>query len=180
MTNLIPPAAKKQLVRLYWIRLISALAILWAVALLVSFLLMYPTYLLISGTSAAYAETAASVVERTDTFNEMVAELDKSNQEAKNIVRSAEQVKLSTLLSDIWLVNGLGVEVSGVNLSRDVKGWAPIGLTGDAINRQALASFRDRIEALPYVEQVNLPIENLATNQDIDFTITVIVNQDNL
>ncbi len=180
MTNLIPPESKKQLVRLYWIRLASAWLILWSAALFIGLLLMYPTYLLISGTSAAYAETAANVIERTEAYDKMVAELDTSNQEAKTIVRTTEQVKLSSVLVDIWSVNGQGIEIASVQLSRDLQGLAPIGLTGEAANRQALASFRDRIESLPYVTQVDLPIENLAQNQDIDFTITVTVNPDSL
>ena len=180
MTNLIPPAAKKELVRLYWIRLVSAWTILWAVALCMGALLMYPTYLLINGTSAAYEETAANVTERTEIFDDMVAELDKSNQEAKTIIRSTEQVKLSNLLVDVWSVNGLGVDISAVQLARGVNGLSPIVLTGEATNRQSLAAFRDRIEALTYVEGVDLPIENLAQNQDISFTITVTVNQEKI
>jgi hypothetical protein len=180
MTNLIPPESKKQLVRLYWIRVFSAWSILWSLALLVGVLLMYPTYLLISGISDAYAETAADVVERTEAFDGMVAELDTSNKEAKTIVRSSEQVKLSAFLSDIWSVAGQGVSISSVQLGRDANSIAPIVIAGKAENRQALASFRDRIESLSYVTKVALPIENLATNQDIDFTITVTVNADGL
>jgi hypothetical protein len=180
MTNLIPPESKKQLIRLYLIRVVSAWAILWAAALFIGALLMYPTYLLISGISAAYEQTAAGVIERTEAYDKMVVELDKSNQEAKAIVRATDQVKLSALLLDIWSVNGQGIEISGVQLSRGAQGLAPIGLTGEAADRQALASFRDRIESLPYVEQVNLPIENLAKNQDIGFTITVTVNLETL
>lgn len=180
MTNLIPPEAKKELVRLYWIRVVSAWAILWSVALCVGVLLMYPTYLLISGTSAAYSDTAADVTERTESFNTMLAELDKSNQEAQRIIQSAEDVTLSALLTDIWSVNGSGIDIAGIQLSRGAQGLTPITLRGEAVNRQSLAAFRDRIEALSYVEQVDLPIENLAQNQDIDFTIRITINQDSL
>ena len=177
MTNLIPPESKKQLVRLYWIRLVSAWAILWSVALGVGVVLMYPTFLLITGTSAAYKSTVAGATERTEAYEEMVSELDKSSEEAQRIVRSAESKKLSGLLSDVWSVNGQGIDISGVQLNRDIKGVTPITLTGEAKNRQSLATFRDRIEALPYVEAVELPIGNLAQNQDIQFIVTVTINQ---
>lgn len=180
MTNLIPPESKKQLVRLYRVRLVSAWAILWSAALLIGALLMYPTYMLISGTSAAYAETAASVTERTETFDSMVAELQATNQEAQMIVRSADEAKLSEILTDIWSVNGQGVTISSVQLIRGEQGIQPISLNGEAENRQALASFRDRLESLPYVLEVNLPIESLAQNQDISYTIRVTINSDNL
>ncbi len=180
MTNLIPPQAKTQLVRLYWIRLVSAWAIVWSVAFGIGLLLMYPTHLLITGTSEAYTETAASASERTEVYDEMVKELGTANLQARQIVSGAKQTKLSSILSDVWSVNGQGVEVSTVQLTRVEGELGPISLIGEAANRQALASFRNRLEALPYVASVDLPIENLALNQDIPFTITVEVNQNEL
>jgi len=180
MTNLIPPESKKQLVRLYIVRLMSAWMFLWSVSLFVGASLLYPTYLLITGTSAAYIETAAAVTERTEVYDVIVADLNQSSLEAKLIIRSNQKSSLSNLLEDIWSVNGLGVEIASISLLRSETGIEPIRLTGEASNRQALALFRDRIEALAYVSEVNLPIGNLAENQDIDFTITVSVNSDKL
>jgi len=180
MTNLIPPEAKTELVRLYWIRMVSVWALLWSVLLLVGALLLYPTYLLLTGTSAAYIETVASVSERTEAYDLMVTDLNRSSQEAKTIVQAAGEVSLSGLLQDMWSVNGGGIDIAGVQMARDVDGITPIGITGEAINRQSLALFRDRLEALPYVTKVNLPIENLAENQDITFSILVTINSDNL
>jgi hypothetical protein len=180
MTNLIPPESKKQLVRLYFVRLISVWSLLWSASLLLAALLLYPSYLLITGISAAYVETAASVTERTEVYDSTVEDLNRSGQEAKAIVRANQESPLSDLLQDIWLVNGQGVEIASVKFGRSADGMAPIGLTGEAVNRQALALFRDRLDALPYVTEVNLPIGNLAENQDINFTISVSVNSDNL
>jgi hypothetical protein len=180
MTNLIPPEAKTELVRLYWIRMVSVWALLWSVLLLVGALLLYPTYLLLTGTSAAYIETVASVSERTEVYDLMVADLNRSSQEAKTIVQAASKVSLSDLLQNMWSVNGGGIDIVSVRLARGVDGITPIGITGEAINRQSLALFRDRLEALPYVTEVNLPIENLAENQDITFSIFVTINSYNL
>lgn len=180
MTNLIPPESKKQLVRLYLVRLISVWSLLWSVSLLLAALLLYPSYLLITGISAAYVETAASVSERTEVYDAIVEDLNRSSQEAKVIVQTNQESSLSDLLQDMWSVNGQEVEITSVQLSRNADGVTPIGLTGEAVNRQALALFRDRLDALPYVTEVNLPIGNLAENQDINFTILVSVNSDNL
>ena len=79
MTNLIPPAAKKQLVRLYWMRLVSAWALVWSAALMVGALLLWPTHILITGTIAAYTDTADSVQERTEAYDAMIADLERSN-----------------------------------------------------------------------------------------------------
>jgi len=178
MTNLIPPSAKMEVVKLYRQRLISVYALLWSLALLVGSMLLYPTYLLITGTNAAYTETAAVVSERTEVYNQIVADLGRSNDEAKTIVVLNQEISLSDRLQDVWSVSEQGIEITSVRIDRVVGGIAPIGLTGKAVNRQALALFRDRLMALPYVTEVNLPIENLANNQDITFAIGVVVNPD--
>ena len=49
----------------------------------------------------------------------------------------------------------------------------PVNITGTATDRQSLASFRDRMLAHPLISEVNLPISNLATDKDIQFSITV-------
>jgi hypothetical protein len=150
------------------------------VSLLLGASLLYPTHLLITGISAAYVETAASVTERTEVYDSIVEDLNRSSREAKSIVQASEESSLSDLLQDMWSVNGQGIEISSVTLSRTTDGVAPIQLTGEATDRQALALFRDRLDALPYVTEVNLPIGNLAENQDINFTISVTINSDNL
>lgn len=176
MTNLIPPESKKQLVRLYFVRLVSAWSLLWSVALLVGALLLYPTYLLITGTSDAYAQTAQSVNARTAEYDLMVGELNRSNEEAKSIIKATDAPQFSSLLADIWNANGQGVSINSVDLSAENRVVAPYVLQGVATDRQSLALFRNRLEALPYVTEINLPIENLAGNQDIDFVISVTVN----
>jgi len=176
MTNLIPPQAKKQLVRLYRIRLVSAWAIFWSLTLLVSASLLLPTYLLITGISNAYSESVASAAERTEVYDEMIAVLNQTNQEAKNIIKKSQEPQLSNLLQDIWSVDGQGVGINSVQIQRHEGKINPIRISGEAEDRQALASVRDRIEALPYVTDVDLPIENLAQNQDIIFSITISVN----
>ena len=177
MTNLIPPTAKKELVRLYWIRVVSAWALLWSVCLLIGGALLLPTYVLIAGTSGAYSSTVASATERTEVYDGMVAELELSTQKARRILQKSAEPQLSHFIEDVWKVNGQGVAVNSIKLTRVPEGIGPIIVTGQANDRQTLAAFRDRIEALPYVGDVNLPIGDLAQNQDIIFSITITINQ---
>lgn len=177
MTNLIPPHAKKQLVYAYWIRVVSAWALLWAVSLLVGLLLLWPTYLLISGTNQAYYATALTAGERTTIYDDMTSELAKANDQAKLVIINAQASRISTLLDDIWSQVGPGIAVSGIGINRTNVGVEPITISGEATNRQTLSTFRDQLAALPYVDGVDLPIENLAQNQDINFILTVTINQ---
>ena len=180
MTNLIPPQAKKQLTRIYWFRQLTTWMIVWSIAFCVGLVLLWPTYLLLSGTNAAYTATSASAGERTATYDEMVTKLNQSNAQARLVIINQQAPNLSTIISDVWDQVGSGVSISGINIVRQDKAILPFMVTGEASNRQTLAAFRDRIVALPNVESVNLPIENLAQNQDISFTLTVTYNQQSL
>lgn len=176
MTNLIPPHAKKQIAVTYWMRLLSVWGLLWTCALLVGLLLLWPTYLLISSTNQAYSATVATASERTAAYDEMVAELEKANERAKDIIKNKQTAKLSLFVTDMWKQAGEGTAIKTIFIKRE-EGIAPISISGNATNRQALANFRDRVASLPYVASVELPIENLATNQDISFSLLVTINQ---
>ena len=180
MTNLIPPQAKKQVTHIYWLRQLCAWMIVWSVAFCIGLLLLWPTYLLLSGTNAAYIATAASATERTATFDEMVTELNQSNDQARRVIVNQQAPNLSGIISDVWDEVRVGVSISGISIARQDNLITPFTVTGEASDRQTLAAFRDRIVALPFVESVNLPIENLAQNQDISFTLTVTFNPQGL
>jgi predicted butyrate kinase (DUF1464 family) len=180
MTNLIPPAAKKQIISEYWIRVCSVWVILWSVCLMISASLLWPTYVLIVGSSAAYADSVADASERTAEYEVISQSLSRATTQAQTIIVSDRQTKLSVIFSDITDEAGQGVSVSGVTLSRNDQGIAPVRIQGIATSRQSLAAFKDRLEAIAYVAGVDLPIENLAQSQNIEFNILTTINNDEL
>jgi len=180
MTNLLPPIAKKQIVFEYWIRVVSAWVILWSVCLLISAFVLWPTYILIVGSSTAYADSVADASERTALYEQISQSLSRAAQEAQAIIINERQIKLSTIFADIKNAVGSDVSLSGVSIGREEGGIEPVQVQGVALDRQSLAEFKDRLETIEYVTSVNLPIENLASNQDIEFSISVIINNDSL
>jgi len=180
MTNLIPPAAKKQIVLEYWVRVISVWVIVWAVSLLVSAFVLLPTYVLIVGSSAAYADSVADASERTAAYESISTTLTQASKQAQVVVVNARQPQLSAVFADISNTATQGIELVGVSIDRTDTGLGSIAVRGEATDRQALAMFRDRLEALSYVESVDLPIENLAENRDIEFSLSILVSTQSL
>lgn len=180
MTNLIPPTAKKQIVVEYWVRVCSVWVILWSVCLMISAVLLWPTYVLIVGSSTAYADSVADASERTAEYESISQSLSRASKQAQTIVVSERQPNLSLIFADITAVSGQGVGVSGVTLNRNDQGVAPVQVQGEASSRQSLAAFKDRLESILYVAGVDLPIENLAQNQDIEFNLTININNEAL
>ena len=180
MTNLLPPTAKKQIVFQYWIRVFSVWVILWSVCLMISAALLWPTYILIVGSSAAYAGSVDDASERTAEYESISLSLSQATKQAETIISKERQTKLSAIFTDIEDASGQGVVLSGVTVNRNTSEIDPVKVQGVATNRQSLAEFKNRLETIPYVAGVDLPIENLAENQDIIFTISVTINNDAL
>jgi len=180
MTNLLPPAAKKQIVFEYWVRVFSVWVILWSVCLLISAIVLLPTYVLIVGSSEAYADSVMDASERTEQFESISQMLSQATKQAQTIIINDRQTKLSAIFTDVENAAGLGVDLSGITVNRNKSDIDPVRVQGIAPNRQSLAAFKNRLETIPYVASVDLPIGNLAENQDIVFTISVIINSDAL
>lgn len=147
---------------------------------MISAVLLWPTYVLIVGSSEAYADSVADASERTAQYEAISQSLARATKQAQTIVISHRQTNLSLVFTDFNSAAGQGVNVSGVSLKRDDDGVAPVRIQGVASSRQSLAAFKDRLEAIAYVASVDLPIENLAQNQDIEFNLLVTINNDAL
>ena len=176
MTNLLPPAAKKQVIREYWLRMGSAWVMLWSVSLLVGAVLLWPTYVLLSGNNQAFMQSSVAAADSTVEFEALSRGLNESMRQAEDIMRLSKQQLFSIIADDVWeIVNRTNVTIDRLSLSRADGALQPFSVGGTAADRESLAEFRDQLQALPYVDTVELPIENLAGSEDIDFALEIIV-----
>ena len=181
MTNLLPPNAKKQIVAEYWARMICAWVLVWSVCLLIGVVLLWPTYVLLTENIAARSDSVSAATERTAEFETLRAELQQSTRQAQAVLTLTEQVPLSSVVDDVWsLARPPQISLQSISVGRSGATLKPIAVSGRAFDRRSLAQFRDQLEALPYVETVDLPIESLARNENISFSLTVIVLADTL
>jgi hypothetical protein len=176
MINLIPPSAKRSLLLEYWIRVISVWLIIWSVALLVGICLLYPSYVLITHRVTVFETSADEASQKIATYESVSKSLTQASVEAKIIINESSSPHFSEFVSLFENLQGTGVEINKISLNRDDTGIAPIQLSGEADNRQALASFRDKLLAEKSIKTVDLPISNLASDKDIKFNITVTIN----
>jgi hypothetical protein len=70
-------------------------------------------------------------------------------------------------------LQGANILIDRLNLTQEDAKILPVRITGTATDRQALASFRDRMLAHPLISEVDLPISNLANDKDILFSLVV-------
>lgn len=173
MINLIPPRAKKALVAEYWFRVASVWLYLWAFALFAGGCLLLPAYVLIGSQVNVYATSVEEASEKVANYETVSTALVRSSQEARVLLDAREERQFSEYIALFRALQEDTIVLSEVRLSKSASGFAPATLSGVATDRQALASFRDRVLALPEVATVDFPISNLTQGSNIDFSLTV-------
>lgn len=175
MTNLLPPDAKKQIVIEYWTRLICSWVILWSVCMFIGVVLLWPTYVLLTGSNAVITKSAEIAIERTNEYDELSQLLTTASMNAQQIVALENNPVLSKLVEDIFnSIDTANIEITSISITRNQNEIQPISVNGIANDRISLAQLRDALQALPFVGAVNLP-GDLAQNQDINFVLSITV-----
>ena len=181
MINLIPPEAKKSIATEYWVRVVTVWLWLLTASAVISAVLLLPVFVLIDTQVSAYRDSVNAAIEKIVTFENVSLELARATTQAQRIMGTDDHVRLSDLVYQLRSLEGTGVALDEVRISRTDGGVSPILITGEAVDRRSLSDFRDRLLANENVSEVDFPIANLAKDRDIPFSMTVtIVNQPSL
>ncbi len=173
MINLIPPTAKRKIIVEYWLRVVSVWFYIWTAAMIGSVAIMFPAYVLIHSQVSVYEQSAQSASEKVANFEEVKKQIEQSNELATKMQNQLTLPLISDYVSLFRSLEGQGVTITSIDISRSDAAVSPIRISGLATTRQSLASFRDRISADGRVEKVDLPLSNLAKDKDIQFSLTV-------
>lgn len=173
MINLLPPAAKKRVHHEYWMRVATVWLILWAIAFFIGASILLPTRVLIGSQTSVYETSANEASAKVANYQDVRSSLVAAGEQARLVVDERELPAISELIGVFESLQGADIELIELNLARAGRALDPVSISGIAANRQALASFRDRLLSAEQVESVDLPISNLASDRDIKFTITV-------
>jgi hypothetical protein len=176
MTNLIPPSAKKAIKREYWVRVLTVWFLLCAGALLLGIFVLVPSYVLISSQVAVYSQSAQQAAEKVVTYDNVSVGLVRASEQAAIIFEGKDTIALSQYVQRLTSLQNQNVRLTDVTINKTKNVVDPIQLAGEASSRQALAAFRDRLLAEPYITAVDLPLSNLAQDRDIIFSLTVSID----
>jgi len=179
MINLIPPKAKKSIVAEYWVRVTSTWSYLWAFTFICSAAIIFPAFILVGSQVSVYEESALQASAKVADYKSAATGLVKSSQQASAIINESRVPQFSTYVTLFESLQGAQVEIERISINRTVDGIDPIQITGTAFDRQSLATFRDRLLEQEVVSEVDLPIANLAQDRDINFSLTLIINNEN-
>jgi hypothetical protein len=178
MANILPSSYKHHLRTEYRLRFASVILFLLVVVLVVLLVLILPAYLIVqSDVRSAQSEVAVLAsgddesVPAADDGSDVIA-LVKRELAALGTRPQEEPSKLISAVINV--TNSSAITLDRLNYevaSADAPGTLVVG--GQAADRDNLIAFSQALEKLPQVAAVDLPVSQLASDSDIDFTITV-------
>ncbi len=172
MINLIPPAARRVIIREYWTRVVSVWLLLASAAGIMVLILLLPTYLLISIKADVLNQEVAAASEKIASYDISATDILKANRHAQLLLNVQTPVPFYTLINDIEATAGPAIAINDFRFLRQGMNDT-IQLAGQASTRQDLASFRDTLDGDERFLSVDLPISNLIKDRDILFSMTI-------
>lgn len=178
MINLIPPAAKRAVRREYWQRVFVVWLVLLNVCLVLGGLLTAPSFVLVQSQLTAYQsqlESAAAVASEQD---QLAATITDTNERARTVLAAAEVPAMTPYLERLRALASAGVAITQVRVIRTEALVTELVVSGEARSRESLRRFSEQIVADERFAAADVPLENLAANEDIAFSLSIVVAND--
>ena len=174
MINLLPPAARKSVVREYWLRVSAVWLFLLGTGCLIVAVLLLPTYMLIHTQINTLDSQVSASTAKASTFDVSAAALIQASTDAAILTQGASSTPFSHYLKLIETLAGPDITLRDVTYVKTTES-GKLTLAGQAATRQSLANFRDALEADPVFQNVNLPISSLIKDRDLLFSLDITI-----
>jgi len=172
MINLVPPAARAQIIKEYWFRVIAVWMFLLGTGCLVVASLLLPTYMLLRNELTSLRNQVMDNEVKVANFTSSATELRKAMDQT-NILLSGQSMVAATAYDErLVALAGDSVQINAISFIQSTTS-TKIEVSGIAETRTALASFRDAVEAAPEFTDALLPISSLIKDRELDFVLTI-------
>ncbi len=173
MGNLLPTEYKKEIYRMYKIRLLIVFMIFVSFTGLVILIFLAPIFLSVNFEFQSLEKERAILEAETPelkVITELESKVSGINRKIQVLGQDSES-KTTKVLSEIISNKTTGIKIKSISYSKKETG-AIIFLRGEATTRESLVLFAKRLEDIDNFTDVNLPVSNLAKDRDLVFSIT--------
>lgn len=177
MINLLPDDARTHVLTEYWLRVISVWLLLCVAAGTMVLVLLFPSYILLQLQLQARQDTYQQIEVEQENFAQAQTEIRQTNTKAALLADAADNMLFTDVLNALDAVQAETIFVRSVAVKRVEGVVETVTVQGEATTRDALADFRNRIEATSFFDEAELPLANLARDREVPFSITVTLAQ---
>jgi Tfp pilus assembly protein PilN len=173
MFNLLPEHHKKAARMEYLLRMATVALYLCSAAVILGAVILIPAYV---STSLRIEEgeraKAALAAARSDAENP-AAVIATIKRNVTILSALVQPVFVESIIERALTERPLGVTVAAVTFQNGINGEGTLSIKGTARTRSSLVAFVRALEGVPYFSKVELPISNLAKNENIPFTMSI-------
>lgn len=176
LTDLLPKERREALSRGYFLRL--GVVVVWFVTLLVlvSMVLLLPTYVLLTENASTKEAHLSSIDSALSSANgaTLAVRLATLSSEAATLSALAHAPSASATFRDALALSRPGIALSGLAYT-PAAGQNPgtLAISGIAATRDALRSYQLVLQGASFARSADLPVSAYAKDSNIAFTITI-------
>lgn len=175
MSNLLPPTERRALtIERRW-RLVSAIAVLFGIVAFGATALLVPSYIAARSTlttTAQHIETTQKLIERQHgTY--ALAEIDALNERVERLMDD-ESSDPTDIIERVIAVLPNGVSLHSIQWEQRATDEL-LDMSGSAMTRASLIAFGDGLRTTGLFTDVDIPIESLASQNDLQFRLSLIL-----
>lgn len=176
MSNLLPKREQTLLKKEYSLRRIIVLLFLFSAVLGISFVLLFPSYILsrVNKTEAAIRLQAAQRTMQTKSGDDISASVRDAKDKARALQISQKMHSVYDLVR-LFEKKSEEIKINEMYYNRSEEGVVTLAIKGKAGTRESLTAFRRQLEAQPEFLSINLPISNFAKDRNIEFSVDIVV-----
>jgi len=179
MINLIPPEGHRTVKREYLLRVGAVFALLFASVFVLLAIALIPMYVLIN----AQISTLALEIGQGDTNGDVYKKADGDVQMTKSILKQLEEsmptVTASVAITEIQNLALKGISFKTFSVDESKGSDKQIQIQGIATTREVLAQFKQAIETSSMFAKAEVPISDLARENNLPFKISVTLTKEN-
>lgn len=169
MINLLPPEAKKIIVREYVLHVVATFAFLFGTVAIVLAVGCIPTYVLVNAQIATLAHESEKESDEKQVIEKINQEISKTNEILAQLKSTTVTIRSTQALAELTKMAPEGISFKTFTFSDQDS----MQVQGVAEKRDVLVRFKKDIEADVFFETAEIPIADLAKDTDLPFVMKV-------
>ncbi len=178
MINLLPPQGYTSLRREYMLRVGATVLFLFGGVCAILVVASIPTFVLISAQIDALEIDVVRNEYADDSFIEAGKEVDETRAIVAQLASDNGPIRASDIITEVERYATGGIVFKNYVISNAEPGIA-VQVQGVAPTRKSLAALKNALEESALIEEVELPIADLARDVDVPFAMTLTLVADN-
>ena len=175
--NLIPPQRKEEIKKAYWLRLVSRWEIEFVLLLLLFIAVLASMNFILKINIATETDSVLVVGKDSDKYD-LISEYDKEIKDISGQVASVKKIQDNQLYWSRLLLKLNEKVFDGLEITDLTTSDYAVVLDGKANTRDDLIAFKDSLVQDQCFSNVELPLSNLVSKDNVEFQISLAIKKE--